>query len=198
EDGRGRHGREDRREPQAPAWILAERVVPRGHVQDPARDEGTASLEGDLRRRELPHAEDVRREGDAEQRDRRVAELSRAVRRERRERDDPERDHGRADQMRSATMRTVASQMPACRSKSAKPREVTVTARSSERNAPMPAGTGSAAQTNLWSGVASGLTSGSSGRTVRATTTSSVATTAPTPMTRTPATGCAAPTTIAR
>src|SRR5207245_2971723 len=171
-DGRGGRRRRDHcRKPEPPPRVLAVRRVARRDVKDPARDQGAAPLDRQLGDGQLPRADDVRGDRHPEERDRRVAKLPRAVGREGRERHEAERDHGRADQTRSATMRTVASHTPARCSKSAKPAELSVTARSRTPKAAIPAGTGSAAQTKLCSRAASGSRAGRSGWASRATTT---------------------------
>src|SRR5207245_10130508 len=109
--------------------------------------EHPAACDRELQPGTLPLAHGVRRKGNPEQRERRIAKLPRAVRGEGGERDDAQGDHCRVDQMRRATIKTVASQTPARCSKIAKALALTVTARSSTPNPATPAGPGLAAHT---------------------------------------------------
>src|SRR5207247_105845 len=145
--------------------ILAIGPIARRDVKDAESDERSAAFYRELRHAELPRAHGVRRKGNPEHRERRIAKLPRAVRGEGGERDDAQGDHCRVDQMRSATIKTVASQTPARCSKIAKAPELTVTARSSTRNPATPAGTGSAAHTMRCNRDTKTSRSGSTGRT---------------------------------
>src|SRR5216117_1371963 len=166
-----------RRHPQPPSGILAVGPIARRDVKDAESDERSAAFDRELPHAELPRAHGVRRKGNPEQRERRIAKLPRAVRGDGGERDDAQGDHCRVDQMRSATIKTVASQTPARCSKIAKAPELTVTARSSTRNPATPAGTGSAAHTMRCNRDTKTSRSGSTGRMRRALIARIVATT---------------------
>src|SRR5437867_1025120 len=73
---RSGRGRDDRREPEPPPGILAVRAVARGDVKDSARDERSAAFDRELRDGQLTRGDDVGGKRYAEQRDRRVAQLT--------------------------------------------------------------------------------------------------------------------------
>src|SRR5439155_16696748 len=72
---RRRRGCDDRREPQLPSRIFTVCPVARGYVQDPARNESSATCDGALNHGQLTGGHDVGGERYSEQRDGRVAEL---------------------------------------------------------------------------------------------------------------------------
>src|SRR5207247_1855685 len=132
--------------------------------------------------------DEMRGERDREERDRCVTELARAVRRERGDRDDREQQHQRSAHTSSVAMSMSASQTPARSSNSAKTPDAAVADPARARKDAAAIGTGSAALTTASSRALSVVSSGRNTRTVRAATTSHVATTARTASAVAPAT----------